>query len=124
MAANKIFINFTNHPSCNWDEKQIKDALVYGEIIDIPFPQVPATASKEEIYALAESYISKIAEYAPAAVLCQGEFCLAYQVIRRLLEQNVKVLAACSEREVEEWRREDGSMQKEVIFCFVQFREY
>jgi len=124
MMANKVFINFTNHPSRNWDEKQLKDALEYGEIIDIPFPQVPATASREELYALAERCVSKITEYAPAAVLCQGEFCLAYQVIRRLSEKDVKVVAACSDRKVEEWRREDGSMQKEVIFRFVQFREY
>lgn len=121
---NKVFINFTNHPSGNWDEKQIKEASVYGEIVDVPFPKVPPTVSKEEILALAESYVSKITQYAPAAVLCQGEFCLAYQVIRLLMEQNIKVLAACSDRETIEWKREDGSMQKEVVFRFVQFREY
>lgn len=55
----------------------------------------------------------------PRAVLCQGEFCLAYQVITKLRKKGIKVLAACSERIVRE-----AGQRKEVQFVFRQFREY
>lgn len=114
-----IFVNFTNHPSNRWDEKQKKAALKYGKIVDIEFPKVAASGSRDYILDLAKKYVEKILELHPAAVLCQGEFCLAYHVISRLKEKEILVLAACSERMVVE----DGN-KKEVLFAFEQFREY
>ena len=35
----KIFINFSNHPSDRWDDKQKKASEQYGRIKDIPFPK-------------------------------------------------------------------------------------
>lgn len=119
-----IFINFTNHPSSQWDEKQTKEANRYGQILDVPFPSVSATASKEEIYILAKDCVAEIMHYEPAAVLCQGEFCLSYQVIGMLLVQGVHVVAACSDRETIEHKKEDGSVEKIARYRFVQFREY
>lgn len=113
------FINFTNHPSSSWSIEQSKAALQYGEIIDIPFPNVPPTMTSQEIATLGDEYTSRIMEYTPTAVLCQGEFSLAYDVIKRLKEQNITVLAACSERNTVTIGNERRS-----IFCFVQFREY
>ena len=51
--------------------------------------------------------------YHPKAVLCQGEFTLAFQLINMLLENEIVVLAACSERIV----KEDGA-RKESYFTF------
>lgn len=115
----KIFVNFTNHPSDVRTEKQREEALKYGEIIDIKFPKVKASGSREYIEVLAEENVRQILEYSPAAVLCQGEFCLAYHVIRKLKEKGIVVLAACSERIVTE-----SENKKEVTFVFEQFREY
>lgn len=119
MIMNNIFINFTNHPSATWNEKQKYEAEKYGKIIDLPFPIVSAKADEREIVRLAEHYTKMIAEMEPAVVLCQGEFCLAYQVIFQLKEKGIIVLAACSERKVKEFDN-----KKEVIFDFEQFRKY
>ena len=118
-AIKKYFINFTNHPSDRWEEKQRKAALEYGEIIDIPFPSVSPQGDEQYIDGLAEQYFMQILALSPHAVLCQGESCLAYQVITKLREKGIKVFAACSERVV----RETGQ-KKEVMFAFEQFREY
>lgn len=120
----KIFINFTNHPSDRWEDNQIAEAEKYGKIMDFPFPLVKADCGENEIKALAEVCCEKIQSYEPAAVLCQGEFCLAYQVIKMLKENGVTVLAACSQRDVVEQKKDDGSMEKTAIFRFVRFREY
>ena len=114
-----IFINFSNHRSDFWCEKQIDAAEKYGMIIDIPFPAVDSCCTEQEIEKAGEKYYKEIMHFDPAAVLCQGEFTLAVNVITRLKKRGVKVVAACSERNVSEI---GGS--KESMFDFVQFREY
>lgn len=114
-----FFVNFTNHPSSKWEKKQRDCAVKYGEIVDIPFPPVDPMADRNEIALMAETYVDKIMEYAPAAVLCQGEVCLAYRIITALKSKNVVVLAACSNRNTI-----DKGNQKLVTFTFEQFREY
>ncbi len=115
----KVFVNFTNHPSADWGQKQRKEAEKYGKIIDLPFPVVSALATEAEISEMSEKYIDKITELDPAAVLCQGEFCVAFQVISGLKQKGIVVLAACSERCVKE-----SENKKEVWFVFEQFRKY
>ena len=121
---NSILVNFTNHPSGFWEKAQREEALKYGEIVDVPFPHVNEFADTQEISRLSQKYIEKIVEMKPAAVVCQGEFCLSYQVIKQLKERNIKVMAACSKREAFETKIEDGSIVKTAVFRFVQFREY
>ena len=113
------FINFTNHPSSLWEEAQIQAAEAFGPIIDIPFPAVAPNLSKEEISELGDIFIKNILNYNPAAVLCQGEFTLAFYVASQLKKQGITVLAACSERNTVIVENE-----KRSIFSFVQFREY
>lgn len=113
------FVNFTNHPSDKWEPQQRQSALAYGEIIDMPFPEVKAEADEDEIAEMAADCVHKILELDPCSVLCQGEFCLTFQVVKMLKEQGITVLAACSRREV----RVYGN-KKEVTFRFVRFRRY
>ena len=87
--------------------------------MDIPFPDVDPQGDEGYINNLAEYYFRKIMEFHPQAVLCQGEFCLSYQIITRLRKAGILVLAACSERMV----RETGQ-KKEVVFVFRRFRKY
>ena len=115
----KIFVNFTNHPSMNWGDAQLNAALEYGWVVDVAFPMVDEGGNTAYIEELANEYLDKIMSYHPVAVLCQGEFCLAFKVISRLKECGIPVMAACSKRMV----KEKGSI-KEVEFCFCQFREY
>ena len=117
--SEKIFINFSNHPSGRWDVKQKKASEQYGRIEDLSFPMVSAQASREEVSMLAQDYYRKIMEHHPVAVMCQGEFTLCFQVVELLKQAGIPVLAACSERRVTE---KDG--KKIVEFEFQQYREY
>ena len=114
-----IFINLTNHPSEKWEEGQRVEAQTYGKIVDIPFPNVDAYATETQVEDSGRQIVEKVLEYSPAAVLCQGEFTLAFQVINMLLDQDITVVAACSERIV----KEVGN-KKESYFNFKKFRKY
>ena len=55
-----MFINYTNHKSSGWGEKQKAAAEKYGEIIDLDFPNVSPEWSEEELYQLADQECGKI----------------------------------------------------------------
>ena len=123
--SKKVFVNFSNHPSDLWGEKQKSAALSYAdEIADIPFPGVDPEYGPDEIAELGEQYLSRILSLPAAAVMCQGEFSLSYYVVNELKKRGVVCVAACSRRNVQERILEDGRTQKEAAFEFVRFREY
>ena len=120
-----MFINFTNHPCTNWSAKQIAEAKTYGEIIDMPFPQVDPHGDEDYILKLALDCVDKIIKFKPEAVLCQGEMTLAFAVTTLLTtEYGITVLAACSERTAEIEVGLDGESIKSAVFRFVRFRKY
>lgn len=119
----KRFINLSNHPSDLWEEKQLEAAGQFGEIVDIPFPQVGPEASHEDILALAEECVHAIEEKAQDAeitVHVMGEMTLTYAIVARLKEMGIPCVASTTERHVE--LNDDGTKTSE--FCFVRFREY
>ena len=119
-----MFINFSNHPSAKWQAEQINAAEKYGKITDIPFPNVSPLAEENDITEMAEKLVDEIMAKSPDAVMCQGEFSLAYAVISRLLNKGVTVLTACSERKTEEKKLDNGEVEKNTFFKFVKFRKY
>ncbi|EFL57797.1 hypothetical protein HMPREF9684_1942 [Veillonella atypica ACS-134-V-Col7a] len=118
-----MFINHTNHLSQYWSQEQLAAAHQYGEIIDLPFPSIDPQASSSTVMDLAQEYAGRIIALHPTAVLCQGEFIYCHALVERLLAVGITVLAATSERVVEE-SYHDGVNEKRVNFQFVQFREY
>jgi hypothetical protein len=116
----KIFVNFTNHPSEKWGIEQKKAASQYGEIKDLVFPDVDPDSDETSIRDEAAKYVSLIQAMNPAAVMCQGEFTLTYAVVRMLTGRGIRCVAACSRRLVE--NAPDGA--KIVRFEFTRFREY
>lgn len=122
---NAYFINFTNHPSSNWSEEQIKAVREKydSEIIDVSFPPVSASADEVEIRNQASKCVERICGYAPSAVMCQGEFGLIYQVVNMLKKRGIRVVYSCSERRTVEKKTDNGTV-KTSEFCFVRFREY
>lgn len=114
-----MILNYSNHPSHLWNEDQIKAAEAYGEIVDMPFPSVPADLDEEGINKMADRDYTSIIKSHPDCVLCQGEFTLAYALIKMLRESGIRVVAACSERIT----RVEGDV-KISEFKFVRFREY
>lgn len=115
----RCFVNFSNHPSGKWDNAQREAALEYGEIIDVPFPSVDPDLGERDIDSLSDKYVREITEYDPVAVMCQGEFTLCFSVTQKLQALGIKVLSACSKRDVIE---KDG--KRISVFRFVKFREY
>lgn len=118
-----MLINLSNHPSDLWEGKQLEAAGQFGEIVDIPFPQVGPEASHEDILALAEECVHAIEEKAQDAeitVHVMGEMTLTYAIVARLKEMGIPCVASTTERHVE--LNDDGTKTSE--FCFVRFREY
>lgn len=118
------FINHTNHFARYWSSKQRMAAERYGEIVDVPFPSIPASAKTAEVTELALQTGRELLRLEPAAVLCQGEYTYTYALTMFLQAHGIPVLTACSERIVNESVNEDGSTVRQSIFQFVMFRTY
>ncbi len=119
-----MFLNISNHPSSAWSAKQLEAAKQYGEIADLAFPNVPPSASKEEVQALAESVLSQAMQMNPDCVMCSGEYTLTYALVNGFKAENIKTVAACTERKTEERTDENGRTVRTSIIEFVCFREF
>ncbi len=119
-----MFLNLTNHPHSNWSEKQTTCAKTYGEIVDMPFPEISPYLSREGVKSLSQDYLTKIIALKPQAVLLQGEMTLTFCLTNMLINSGITVLAACSERVTSEKVDLDGRTIRLSTFEFVQFREY
>lgn len=120
----KTFVNHTNHPSCKWSNEQLKAAQSFGEVKDLPFPNINPRATTADIKSFVDENLELILATEPVAVLCQGEFNYTFAMIERLKALGVTVLAATSERVVTSEILPDGSSRQVSTFRFVQFREY
>lgn len=119
-----MFINCSNHSSDKWSTKQLNAAQQYGEVVDIPFPNVSSSANQQEIISMASELLTQIVLLKPNAVMCQGEFTLTFALVKMLQEQEITVLSACSERQSVDVYKDDGTTERRAIFEFIQFREY
>lgn len=118
-----MFINISNHLSCNWSEKQLDAARQYGDIVELPFPAVPAAEGENYISSLAAEYVGEfIYRYDPRHDVfhVMGEMCFSFALVRLLQQAGFICVASTSERIVEEI--EPG--HKEVYFNFIRFRQY
>lgn len=119
----RYLINFSNHPSCHWSEKQKEEALKYGEIIDIPFPEVDANGDENYIDNLAAHCMNKIQTMCDTAIVTihlMGELTLTFSLLKRLQEKGIRCIASTSKRIVKEY----PNGRKEVIFQFERFRDF
>lgn len=123
-----MFINISNHPSIRWSDDQINAARAYGgQIIDLPFPNVPADETR--VTGIAHFIVDSVytvchgVEPKDVTVMVAGELSVCYYAISSLLYRGFKVVVACSERVSEEQVQPDGTTKKVAVFKFVQFRE-
>lgn len=121
-----MLINLSNHPSSAWAEKQLKTAeKKFGNVIDIPFPNISPFASSQQVYKKAKTYLNKITSLISKskdknnAVHLMGEFTFAFYLTQMLKQKKIPVVVSTTKRIVEE---KDG--KKVVTFNFVKFREY
>ena len=118
-----MFINHSNHSSSSWDPLQYEEASQYGIVIDRPFPHISPTLSHEEVRLLVEEEGAWIRQQHPKMVMCQGEFTYTYLMVNYLKSHHIPVVAACSDRNVEEYL--EGHLSKKLVtFKFIRFREY
>lgn len=118
-----LLVNLSNHLSAHWSHPQREAALKLAPAIrDLPFPAVPPEADTETIIALADEVVARLSTEMPGAThaMVQGEFTLAFALVRRLQQIGVTCVAATTRREVVE--HSEGA--KTMRFEFVRFREY
>ena len=115
-----MFINLSNHPSSCWCEKQLTAAQVYGDIVDIAFPNIDSDTPADAISALADQYAERIMQYNATAVHVMGEMTFTYALVRRLRSKGITCLASTTQRIKQQ--QADGSFISE--FRFQTFRPY
>lgn len=119
-----MLINLSNHPSSQWNEKQLVAAKAYGDLVDIQFPVVDESGDEEYIVLLANQYIEKIMSMGTLddlTVHLMGEMTFTFALLKKLQEYGIRCVASTSKRIVKE---EVSGRKEEVIFEFERFREY
>lgn len=121
-----MLLNLSNHPSADWSDLQIKTANeLYGNIIDLDFPQIPPESEGDLIEALANDYKSICLDIISSsndqynAVHIMGEMTFCFALIQELKKSNITCIASTTERNTYE---ESGN--KISKFNFIRFRKY
>lgn len=118
-----MLINLSNHPSHNWSKDQLSAAQQYGEIIDLPFPNIPPEADIEQLQPLLNEYYNKILTFGnPDRVVIHlmGEMTFTFMLLSRLLNAGYHCISSTTNRIVEEI----ATGEKRVVFQFCKFRDY
>ena len=117
-----MFINLTNHPSEKWSEEQLSAARQYGEIVDLSFPIIEPSYTKDDIMHLVKDCTETIMgiKEGETVVHVMGEMTFTHNLVNALIERGVMCLASTTERNI--IMLPDGRKISE--FKFVQFREY
>ena len=118
-----MFVNFSNHPSRHWDDRQMEAARCYGDVVDLPFPVVVPDADSQELQPLAQDCVQMILSQGEAGsitVHIMGEMTLTFMIVKLLKEKGIRCVASTTERKTT--YNDDGTKLSE--FSFVKFREY
>lgn len=118
-----MLINLSNHPSADWNKEQLEQAGKYGNIIDLPFPEVEASEDEAYISRLAQAYLDKITDltgYKSATVHIMGEMTLTFAMVKRLQAAGYTCIASSAQRVVQELPNHKFLK----TFRFVRFRQY
>lgn len=116
------FVNFSNLHTNKWPQDRmdaVYELIDDGEIVNVPFPILPADAKDEEVVATVKRAVDKVLDLNPDIVFCQGEFAMCFKAVTLLKAKGIKVITVCNERIIS---KEDGKTISG--FKFVQFREY
>jgi len=121
-----MLINLSNHPVKNWNVKQISEAeKLFGEITDIPFPQINPETDEAGIENLVDEYFELCIETLHKskdknnAVHLMGELTFTFGLVNKLLSEGIVCVASTTERKAIETKG-----KKITEFEFVRFRKY
>ena len=115
------FISIMNH---NMAGQQLLVAKKLGDVVEVPFPNVPATATSNDVAKMGDDLISQISPVEGDTVQVAGEPTLTCYIVTRLKESGIKVVTSTTERISTEEILPDGSTRKTNVFQFIQFREF
>ena len=115
------FISIMNHKMIG---EQLLAALQMGEVLEVPFPNVPSNASSFEVAKLGDDLISQISPVEGDIFQVAGEPTLTCYLVSKLKKLGYKVVNSTTERVSVEEVLPDGSTRKTNLFKFVQFREF
>ena len=119
-----MMLNFTNHPYSIWSEAQKEAAARYGEVVDMPYPEIDPSMSTTELRKMVEDYAARIEATKAEVVMAAGEFTFLFMLVDKLLEDGVNVVCSCSKRVTVETQLPDGTNEKKSLFVFKSFRQY
>lgn len=116
-----MLLNLSNHPYSKWDEAQKQAVMqLYGEIVDMPFPNIDPDGNELYIESLAEVYkVEIMAMPEIKAVHIMGELTFTFALVNKLIDVGLKCVASTTERVSTE-----HNGVKTSIFKFKKFREY
>lgn len=115
-----MLLNLSNHPSTLWPQNQTNLANEkYGEIQDMPFPQIDPELSGYDLDQIVEEYEIEIRKINPTTVHLMGELTFTFSLVNRLKAVGINCVASTTKRNVSE---KDGI--KTSVFEFVTFRDY
>ena len=119
-----MLINLTNHPSALWDTAQLAAAQQqFGNVVDIPFPDVNPAGDEQYITSLADQHLDKVLSVAngqQATVHLMGEMTFTVALLKRLQKHNIPCVASTTQRIVQEL----PNGEKKARFQFLKFRNY
>lgn len=118
-----LLINISNHPHNLWNEKQLRSAEEYGDIVELPFPDIHPLWNEEDIEQLSDEYNERVKAMGSPAQLTvhlMGEMTFCYSLLRKLQQRGIRCIASCAQRNV----TETPEGVKQVVFEFERFREY
>ena len=116
-----MLVNLSNHPSGFWSEEQLAAARQFGDIVDVPFPNIDPSSSSATVHSIADKAADDITAMAEDIVVhVMGEMTFTFMVVTRLKEMGIKCIASTTERKTT--YNDDGTKLSE--FSFVKFREY
>lgn len=118
-----MLLNLSNHPSANWPPTQLQASIQqYGNVHDMPFPQIDPHSSSDEVAQLAGQYFNDIRklEPFPTAVHLMGELTFTFALVTKLKAAGIPCIASTTERIV----NFDQNGNKHSTFQFIRFRKY
>lgn len=118
-----MLINISNHPYEEWDDRQKEMALIYGDVMDLGFPDVEPDGDEEYIDALTDRYMENVMALSKGIAVTlhvMGEMTFTFAMVSRCRQAGIECIASTSSRSVK--KNPDGS--KNVSFRFVRFRKY
>ena len=119
-----MLINLSNHPYEFWSENQREVASQFGEVIDLPFPNISPDATTDQLLPLIDEYYNRVVAYGDnsrVVVHLMGEMTFTFMLVARLLQANYRCISSTTERIV---KNSTATGEKTVLFQFINFRDY